>query len=270
MQVKTTIKPFASFLTHKVVPVQNRTLNKPADILGDIGFILYIIDFFENKIKNITSDIFKTMKIFFNDQNSELIKIIKKSRCDYYYNTDYIIIPIIYKYLKFIINNKEEFIFKKDKSIFQFKDIYKDKHKHKIDNILYNIDILFNIVKHTPLNERERQQALNSPIPGPGAPSSGRGRGRGRGTGRGAPGRGAPLVAPGSGAPGRGAPVPGSSRGRGSGRGTGRGTGRGAPPVAPGSGSGAPPVAPGRGAPVPGSSRGRGRPPGRGRGTGLV
>ena len=253
------IKPFASFLTHKVVPVQNRTLNKPADILGDIGFILYIIDFFENKIKNITSDIFKTMKIFFNDQNSELIKIIKKSRCDYYYNTDYIIIPIIYKYLKFIINNKEEFIFKKDKSIFQFKDIYKDKHKHKIDNILYNIDILFNIVKHTPLNERERQQALNSPIPGPGAPSSGRGRGRGtgRGTGRGAPGRGAPgrgapPVAPGSGAPGRGAPVPGSSRGRGRPPGSGRGApGRGAP------GRGAPPVAPGSGA------------PGRGRGTGL-
>ena len=136
--------------------------NTPNDILGDIGFILYIINFFEENITNLSSDIFKTMKIYFSDINSSLIKYIKTYRYGYYYNTNYVVIPLISKYLNFIIANKEEFIYKKSRQVFNFKNIYKDEHKYKIDNILYNIDVLFDIIKDTPLNADERLKIIQT------------------------------------------------------------------------------------------------------------
>ena len=147
--------PFAKFLKPNIVPIQNRTLKSQDEILAEIGFILYISNFFKELIQDRASNIFRKFKKYFNDSNSKLTKYIIRNNLPYYFKTDYILIPIISKYLNFIIKNKEEFIFEKDSALFEFKHIYNDKHKHKIDTILYNIDMLFNITKHIHSTEEE-------------------------------------------------------------------------------------------------------------------
>jgi len=226
---------FASFL--KKTPVkqlQNIRYRKPDDILSDIGFIIYIIDFFEKVILNRTPDIFLNINKYYSNVSSELIKHIYKFRYGYYFDTDYILIPIIYKYLKFIVKNKEAFIFNKDESLFTYNKIYEQKYKNKIGNILYNLDVLFNIIKDTPINDKEKDNALKNISNVPITAARGRGVSRGtRGVSRGSRGsRGAASSA----ARGRGA-ASSAARGRGaasgssgtsSGRGRGRGRGRGA------------------------------------------
>ena len=171
--VITDTMPYASFLKQNVSNIHNRQ-RTPNEILSEIGFIIYIIEFFEKIILNRTPDIFKNINKYFSNVNSELINHIYKFRYDYYFDTDYVIIPIIYKYLRFIVKNKENFIFAKDESLFTYNKIYEKQYKNRIENILYNIDVLFNIVKDTPITEKERIQFLKSKQP---AASSGRGRG---------------------------------------------------------------------------------------------
>jgi hypothetical protein len=244
---------FASFL--KKTPVkqlQNIRNRKPDDILSDIGFIVYIIDFFEKVILNRTPDIFLNINKYYSNVNSELIKHIYKFRYGYYFDTDYILIPIIYKYLKFIVKNKEAFISNKDESLFTYNKIYEQKYKNRIGNILYNLDVLFNIIKDTPINNKEKENALKNIAIGPSAATSASsGRGRGRGRGRGAAtsassGRGAPSSGRGAPSSGRGAPSSGptgasSSGPVGLGRGLGRGRGRGRGSASSGRGRGAVP-----------------------------
>ena len=98
-------------------------------------------------------NMFKIINTIFNINDSLLVAELLKHKINYYFNTDYIIIPIIYKYLKYIIKDKEEYIFYKEKdyTLFTFQTIYKNQYKHKIDGILYNLDILFNIAKHSDI-----------------------------------------------------------------------------------------------------------------------
>jgi hypothetical protein len=96
--------------------------------------------------------------------------------------------PLIYKYLKFVVYNKSEFILSSKTS---FKKIFISKYKNKIDKILYNLDVIFNIFI-------DKSKTLSTP-----------GRGRGRG---------------------RGGPGPGSGSGSSSGSSSGSGRGRGLPP----------------------------------------
>jgi hypothetical protein len=145
--------PFGKFLKPSIAqnPEDRETVIN--DILGDIGFIMYILTYFNNILDERTMKMFKTINKFFNvnSNNSELIKVITKKKIKYYFNTNYIIIPIIYKYLKFIIEDKEKYIYHKSQDKRQsltFYNIYANEHKHKIDKILYNMDILYNMTKN--------------------------------------------------------------------------------------------------------------------------
>jgi hypothetical protein len=114
---------------------------------------MYILTHFNNILNERTMKMFKTINKFFNvnSDNSELIKEIIDKKIKYYFNTNYIIIPIIYKYLKFIVEDKEKYIYNKSRSKSQsltFYNIYANEHKHKIDKILYNMDILYNMTKN--------------------------------------------------------------------------------------------------------------------------
>jgi hypothetical protein len=144
--------PFGKFLKPSIAqnPEDRETVIN--DILGDIGFIMYILTYFNNILDERTMKMFKTINKFFNvdSNNSELIKVIIKKKIKYYFNTNYIIIPIIYKYLKFIIEDKEIYISHKSQDKRQpltFYNIYANEHKHKIDKILYNMDILYKMTK---------------------------------------------------------------------------------------------------------------------------
>ena len=141
--------------SHFLKPIINRDPGSrdkiPNDILADIGFIMYILTYFENILKDRPLKMFKSINKFFNvSDNIELIKYIKEHKLDYYFNSNYVIIPIIYKYLKFIIEDKERFILDKSpgRPAITFHNIYHGEYKHKIDRILYNMDILFNITKN--------------------------------------------------------------------------------------------------------------------------
>ena len=226
--------PYASFLKQPVKESHNRVVRTSDEILAEIGFIIYIIELFEKIILNRTPDIFKNINKYFSDVNSELINHIYKFRYSYYFDTDYVIIPIIYKYLKFIVKNKESFIFAKDESLFTYNKIYEQQYKNRIDHILYNIDVLFNIIKDTPITPKEKESFLTAkqhapPAPSRGLPNNSRGRGRGRSRGR---GRGNSSGLANSSGLGRGGisisrgSSRGSSRGRGNSRGRGRGGGR--------------------------------------------
>ena len=272
--------PFANFLKPNVTEVQNRDKKSPDEILAEIGFILYISDFFKQLIEDRASNVFKKFKKYFNDSNSKLTRYIIRNNLPYYFKTDYILIPIIAKYLNFIIKNKEEFILKRDIPLFEFKHIYNDKHKHKVDTILYNIDMLFNITKNiysteqadaaSPIryNSISSSSDNSSDSSGPAARSGPSGRGRGRG------GPSGPAASSGPAARSRG-----NTRGNTRGRGNSRGRGRGGPafvfttppsvPVAPGPGPGPVPAAFAAPGPVPGPgpvpaaiTSPRGRPPG--------
>jgi|688.fasta_scaffold00546_47 hypothetical protein len=144
--------PFGKFLKPNSAqnPEREGVIN---NILGDIGFIMYILTHFNNILNERTMKMFKTINKFFNvnSDNSELIKEIIDKKIKYYFNTNYIIIPIIYKYLKFIVEDKEKYIYNKSRSKSQsltFYNIYANEHKHKIDKILYNMDILYNMTKN--------------------------------------------------------------------------------------------------------------------------
>ena len=116
-------------------------------ILEDIGFIIYILNKFNQLINDRTDAMIKKMSFIFNGEN-ELITLIKKKKYSYYYDAEYIKTPLIYKYLEFIIKNKEDYLFHKRAGVLNFQDIYGEKYKHDIDKILYNMDIIFNITKN--------------------------------------------------------------------------------------------------------------------------
>ena len=194
---------FLSFLKIKHNEPQNRDNRSKKEILIDIGFICYIIKNFKEIVDNIATDIFKNIKKIFNNGNLEIIKYIKDNKISYYFD-NYYIIPIIYKYLTFIVNNKVRFI-KRDGTFFNFKDIFISKDKHKIDKTLYYLDIMFNVI-------------INKPI-ATGGPAT-------------------PITTPSaSGRPGRGQPVHNPPSARRPGRPPASGRGRGLPP-------GTPPVTP--------------------------
>jgi len=145
--------PFGKFLKPTIAQNPESRTRVINDILGDIGFIMYILTHFNNILNERTMKMFKTINKFFNvnSDNSELIKEIIDKKIKYCFDTNYIIIPIIYKYLKFIVEDKEKYIFYKSQGQRQsltFDNIYANEHKHKIDKILYNMDILYNMTKN--------------------------------------------------------------------------------------------------------------------------
>ena len=159
---------YLSFLKKEHKLPQNRT-DKTKDleeILGDIGFIINIVNYFTKMINSRTSNIFRNINDIFKNDNLEIIKFITSKKIEYYYEI-YNLMPLIYKYLKFVVYNKSEFILSSKTS---FKKIFISKYKNKIDKILYNLEVIFNIFIDKP-------KSLSTP-------------GRGRGTGRGGPGRG--------------------------------------------------------------------------------
>ena len=100
------------------------------------------------------------MNKIFNINKSLLVKKIIDIPLKYYFKVDYVIIPIIYKYLKYFISFKEKYLFNK-KTGYEFATIYKEQHKDKIDKLLYNIDILFKISKDINIDEYYTVDEIN-------------------------------------------------------------------------------------------------------------
>ena len=136
----------AKFLTDFPVQEPHNIHPSEEEKLKNIGVLIYILSYFEKTINDRTFNMFKTMNKIFNINKSLLVKKIIEMRLKYYFKVDYVIIPIIYKYLKFFISFKEKILFNK-KTTHDFDTIYKEQHKDKIDKLLYNMDILFKISK---------------------------------------------------------------------------------------------------------------------------
>jgi hypothetical protein len=171
---------YLSFLKKPYKLVQNRAAETKnlEEILGDIGFIITIVNYFTKMINSRTSNIFRNINDIFKNDNLEIIKFITSKKIEYYYEI-YNLMPLIYKYLKFVVYNKSEFILSSKTS---FKKIFISKYKNKIDKILYNLDVIFNIFidKSKTLSTPGRGRGRGRGGPGPGS-GSGSSSGRGRG-----------------------------------------------------------------------------------------